>query len=347
MKQVREIAELSSRPGALPVATAAAWARTKDPDVDAALADTAGRLTQERFGPAVLLFAPLYLSNLCVNNCLYCGFRRENREVPRRVLTIEEITEEARRVLAMGHRRVLMVAAENPSVQGQRWLVEAAQALRGMREGSARIEHLGAEVAPGAPGLFQALVNAGVDAYVLFQETYDRAIYARVHPDAGVRDVGMGILLGLRDPVDEMVDLITHAREIEERTGRPPRTVSLPRMRPAEGSVMSEHPPRPVTDAELLRMISVLRLALPSTGIILSSREPAELRDRALACGVTEMSAGSRTDPGGYAHPEHAALAQFDLEDRRSLEEVAAGIRACGRVPVVSAEDAAATGIRP
>lgn len=365
MKPVREIEDLARGPQPLPVAAAAAWARSSDPAVDAALASAAGRLTRERFGAGVFLFAPLYLSNLCVNSCCYCGFRRENREVPRRVLTVREIEEEARRVLAMGHRRVLMVAAENPSREGQRWLVEAARALREVREAGARIEHLGAEVAPGSGEFFEELGKAGVDAYVLFQETYDRAIYARVHPDgpkrdydarlsaperaraAGIRDLGLGILLGLRDPVDEMADLVTHARRIEERTGRAPRSVSLPRIRPAEGSDLSLHPPRPVTDAELLRMISILRLALPGTGVILSSRETPELRDRALACGVTEMSAGSHTDPGGYAHPETPSLAQFDLEDHRSFEQVATALRAHGRVPVASVVDGPGPGIRP
>ncbi len=325
---------------------------SREPSTIGKLRASACEATRAVFGRRVLLFAPLYFSNVCVNNCLYCGFRRDNRGQVRTVLSPEEVTEEARALLAMGHRRVLVIASEDPSPRGRAREVEAVRRVRGASDGGARVRHVSAELAAAGEGHYRDLLNAGVDSYVLFQETYDRDLYARVHPDgpkrdydwrlgaparalaAGIPHVGLGVLLGLGDPYDETLALIDHARRIYSEFGRAPRTVSLPRMEPAEGSELSRHPYRPVSDDELLKMIAVIRIALPETGIVLSSRETAAFRDRALEWGVTEISAGSRTDPGGYtAPPGECSLAQFELQDRRGVEAIASTLRTRGLEP--------------
>jgi len=340
---------MPERTDGISVDEARALLRSTDPVAVEALRDSAHEATRAHFGSRVLLFAPLYFSNLCINNCLYCGFRRDNRAFERTVLTPDEVTAEACALLRMGHRRVLLIASEDPSPRGLERELEAVRRVRAAAVDGARFAHVSAELAPAADAHFSDLARAGVDSYVLFQETYDRELYARVHPEgpkrdfdrrlgaperalaAGIRHAGLGILLGLGDPVAETLALIAHARRIEAASGAPPRSVSLPRMEPAAGSDLSRHPYRPVSDDELLRLIAILRLALPHTGIVLSSRESAEFRDRALAWGVTEISAGSRTDPGGYtAAPGECALAQFELQDRRDFDSMVAALRGRG-----------------
>lgn len=339
------------RGGRVPVATVRRWLAEPDGGLDTALQRTAREVTDAFHGRRIQLFAPLYYANVCVNNCLYCGFRSGNPNAARRVLVPEEIEAEAAALLRMGHRRLLLVASEDPSRRGRELLLDAARAVRRARFEDASIEHVGMEVAPGGVDLFRAMSGAGVDSYTLFQETYDRKIYAAVHPNGpkrnydlridapsralsgGIRGVGLGALLGLADPRKETIALIGHARRIERAHGLPPRTISLPRIEPADGSALSKHPTWTVPDALLLRLMAVIRIALPRTGIVLSARESAPFRDVALDWGVTEMSAGSSTEPGGYAAPDPRALAQFELHDRRSPGEVVGMLKQRGYEP--------------
>ncbi len=366
MDRSDKISEIERASGAvlagevLPLDLAESWLSRGGPDLDRALQAAAQRITEAFHGRAVRLFAPLYYSNVCVNDCLYCGFRRENRNARRRVLEPEEIEGEARALLAIGHGRILLVASEDPSERGLALALEATRRVRGVREGGRKVAHLGMEVAPGDVARFREMSNAGVDSYVLFQETYDREVYGRVHPDGpksdfdwrlgapqralegGIPHVGLGVLLGLGEPEGEILALIRHAREIEKIWGAPPRTVSLPRMEPAEGSELSRSPYHPVTDETMFRFLALVRISLPRCGIILSARETAPFRDAALAWGVTEMSAGSRTDPGGYTMPDPESLAQFELKDGRALPEIAAALRARGYQPITHHDEGAA-----
>lgn len=342
--------------GSLPREIAAEWLAADGQTIDMDLLAAARRLTAAVHGPRIRIFAPLYYSNRCANNCLYCGFRRDNPDARRRVLSLEEIENETRALLLHGHRRILLVASEDPSPAGRSLALDAVRRARAVRLGDSRIEQLAVEIAPGEVDDFRALAAAGVDAYVLFQETYDPEIYARVHPDGpkrdydfrlgaperalegGIRHVGLGVLLGLGEPVQEILSLIDHARRIEAAFGRPPRTVSLPRMEPAGGSPLSREPYRRVSDTEMLRSIAVLRLALPGCGIVLSTRESSVFRDTALDWGVTEMSVGSRTDPGGYTAADDGCLAQFELHDHRSVPEMIRHLRSRGYEPYVGSD---------
>lgn len=344
--------EPSLRDVAVVLASAGAESR------DEALVEAAGRCRQEFFGARVGLFAPLYYSNLCANDCIYCGFRRSLGSARRRVLSPEEIAAEARLLIEQGHRRILLIAAEDPTPRGAEMAlaaVEAVTAQAGTGRGDWNDEgsdglFLAGELPPMSAPDFARLAARGLSAYVLFQETYDPAIYPTVHPSgpkadfarrlaapalaatAGIRFVGLGALYGIGDPVVETVGVIAHARQIEMLTGRPVGSVSAPRLEPAEDVPFTWHPPSPVPDRLWLRILAVLRLALPAVNLIVSTRETATMRRAALKVGATVLSAGSRTDPGGYGSPGEVR-AQFRVGDERSLAEVIAELRAMGYVP--------------
>jgi 2-iminoacetate synthase len=360
IRQLTEWTEAVLAGGQLSEERARAWLTDPDPAFSVALLRASARVTEATHDREIRLFAPLYYSNVCVNNCLYCGFRRDNVQARRRILTPDEIELETRALLRMGHRRILLVASEDPSTSGRMLALTAVARARAAREDGHGVAQLAVEIAPGSVENFRDLALEGVDAYVLFQETYDRQRFADVHPDGSKRDydwrieapsralaggianVGLGVLVGLGDPVEETIALIRHARRIEDAHARPPRTISLPRMEPADGSELSRHPYWAVSDEEMLRMIAVIRLSLPATGIVLSTRESAAFRDAALGWGVTEMSVGSRTDPGGYTATDNPAVAQFELQDERPLDEVVALLRERGFEPFLESDPSAA-----
>jgi 2-iminoacetate synthase len=302
----------------------------------------ARRVTAERFGRTVLLYAPLYLSNECVSTCLYCGFSRPN-DVARRTLTLDETAREARLLAARGFRHILLVTGEHPKAVPVPYLERAVAATRALGFSS-----IGIEVAPLEIDEYRVLARAGADGLVVYQETYDRETYASVHlggpkrdyddrlaapergADAGMRRLAIGALLGLHDWRDEAIALFAHARFLQRRAWRCAITISLPRLRPAAGGYVPSHE---VSDRDLVQLLVALRLGLPDAGISISTREPAALRDRLVPLGVTQMSAGSRTEPGGYTAPREAEP-QFAIEDTRSPEEVAAALGRLGFDPV-------------
>jgi 2-iminoacetate synthase len=306
------------------------------------MAAAAHRLTVQRFGRAVRLFAPLYLSNECVSTCTYCGFSSGN-DIARRTLSPAEAAEEGRALVARGFRHVLLVAGEHARIVSKDYLVECVAALAPV------VPELSIEVQVWDEGTYRRLVDAGCDGLIVYQETYDPATYAAVHlkgkkrnaawrlgaPDrgaaAGMRRLGIGALLGLApDWRAEALALGAHASALVRRWWRCEVGVALPRLRPAAGGY---EPADPVGDAELVQLLCALRLTLPDVGISLSTREPPALRDGLLPLGVTTMSAGSHTEPGGYAAPSDAEP-QFAISDERSPAAVAAAVRAAGYDPV-------------
>jgi 2-iminoacetate synthase len=295
-----------------------------------------------RFGRVVRLFAPLYLSNECVSTCTYCGFSAGN-DIARRTLSPEEVATEAQTLRDRGFRHLLLVAGEHARVVSKDYLVECVAAL------AADIPSISLETQVWDTATYRRLVDAGCEGLVVYQETYDRDTYANVHlkgkkrnydwrlaapdraADAGMRSLAVGALLGLHpDWRSEVVALAAHAQALLRRWWRCEVAVSLPRLRPAAGDFQ---PLRAVTDREYVQIICALRLALPDVGITLSTRESAAFRDAAFKLGVTQMSAGSHTEPGGYADPGRAEP-QFEVSDTRSPAEVAAALRAAGYDPV-------------
>ena len=306
------------------------------------LARRAADITLRRFGRTIHLFAPLYLSNECVSVCTYCGFSAGN-QISRRTLSVDEVVAEARALTARGFRHVLLVAGEHARIVSKDYLVECVQAL------APEVPSLSVEVQVWDTATYGRLVEAGCDGLVVYQETYDRGLYAGVHvkgkkrnfdwrlaaPDrgaeAGMRRLGVGALLGLHpDWRSEALALAAHARALVRRWWRCEVSVSLPRLRPAAGDVTPAHP---VDDRSFVQLLCALRVLLPDLGLVLSTREAPELRDALLGLGVTHLSAGSSTEPGGYAAPD-GAEPQFEVADTRDPAEVAAVVRAAGFDPV-------------
>ena len=306
------------------------------------VAARAHQLTVRRFGRTIHLFAPLYLSNECVSVCTYCGFSAGN-DIARRTLSVPEVVDEARVLASRGFRHLLLVAGEHARIVSKDHLVECVRALAPV------VPSLSVEVQVWDTATYRRLVEAGCDGLVVYQETYDRALYEDVHrkgkkrnydwrlaaPDrgaeAGMRRLGIGALLGLHpDWRTEALAVAAHARALVRRWWRSEVTVSLPRLRPAAGDVT---PAYPVDDRHFVQLLCALRLLLPDVGLVLSTREAPALRDALLPLGVTHLSAGSSTEPGGYAAPD-GAEPQFEVADRRAAGEVAGAVRAAGYDPV-------------
>jgi 2-iminoacetate synthase len=306
------------------------------------LAAAAHHATTQRFGRTVRLFAPLYLSNECVSTCTYCGFSAGN-DIRRRTLTPEEVRAEAEALVAAGHRHLLLVAGEHARIISKDYLVACVEAVAPI------VPEISIEVQVWDEATYRRLVAAGCDGVVVYQETYDRSTYELVHlkgkkrnydwrlaaPDraaaAGMRRLGIAALLGLHDDWrTEVLAVGAHAQALIRRWWRCEVALALPRLRPAAGDY---EPADPVDDRAFVQALCALRLTLPDVGITLSTREPAALRDALVPLGVTTMSAGSHTEPGGYAGDSDAEP-QFAISDERSPAEVADALRAAGYDPV-------------
>jgi len=306
------------------------------------MARQAQRITRQRFGRVMNLYAPLYLSNVCTNRCLYCGFHAEHAGARRR-LAVEEAVAEAQCIASGGMRDILLVSGEDRAHVSIAYLEAVVQGLRPL------FASIAVEIYQLTGAEYQRLFAAGVDGVTLYQETYDRNVYARVHGPggkgdfqqrlaaqeeaarAGMRRLGIGALLGLQDWRFEAMALGLHADTLMRLYWQSRVSISFPRLRPAAGVDVGAF--RPVADADLVHMILALRLCFPDLGLVLSTRESAALRDRVALLGVTQMSAGSRTAPGGYA-AAGAAAEQFEVADTRAIPEVVAALRAQGLDPV-------------
>ncbi len=294
------------------------------------LANRAHRITSQRFGRTIQLYAPLYLSNECHNGCKYCGFSADNHDLRRKTLNDDEILREAEHLQRQGFRHVLLLTGEAPEAAGVDFLEHAVRLL------TPRFSSLSIEVFPMSRSDYQRLVDTGVDGLTLYQETYDQQLYPELHPygpksdftfrlagperggEAGFRRIGVGALLGLGDYLSDAFYTGLHARYLMRRFWRSQVTISFPRLRPAEGGFA---PRSIVSDRQLTQLICALRLLLPDAGLLLSTRESAELRDNLLPLGITQMSAGSCTAPGGYEGDEGEAE-QFSINDHRSPDEI-------------------------
>ncbi|MDQ7781775.1 MAG: 2-iminoacetate synthase ThiH [Desulfomonilaceae bacterium] len=312
------------------------------------LAQTTHRLTVQRFGRVIQLYAPIYLSNECVNACVYCGFNRHNR-IRRATLTPEEVLEEAAALNQSGFRHVLLLTGESPGSVSPDDLGRIAEALRPL------FASISIEVYPMDTPSYSVLIEKGVDGLTIYQESYHRGRYATIHPSgpkrdydrrldtpdrggkAGFRRLNVGALLGLSDWRVEGAFVGMHAAYLLRRYWQSHIAVSFPRLRPAAGGYIPEHP---ASDRAMVHLMCALRIYLPDAGLVLSTREPAQLRDNLIPLGVTHMSAGSRTSPGGYASPRDAE-GQFEINDTRSTREVARKITALGYEPLWKDWDAA------
>ncbi len=330
---------------------AALLSRVTDPQLLGELFAAARAVKETIYGKRLVLFAPLYISNRCQNECLYCGFRSANADMHRMSLSQEQIADEVRCLTAAGHKRLLLVAGEHAGPDSLSYILDAIATIYECREADREIRRVNVNIAPLETDEFRQLAASRIGTYQLFQETYHPQTYARMHPagpkadylrrlmtmhramQAGINDVGIGALFGLHDWRFELLALLQHARELEKTFGAGPHTISVPRLEPASGSALATHPPAAVSDDDFLKLIAILRLAVPYTGIILSTRETPEVRRAAFALGVSQISAGSRTTPGGYGHGDDENSGQFSLGDHRSLDEVIRDIAHLGYIP--------------
>jgi 2-iminoacetate synthase len=313
---------------------------------------TAAKKVKENiYGKRLVLFAPLYISNLCTNQCLYCAFCATNNTIKRRCLNQEEIAEETKALIQQGHKRVLLLAGESYPGNNFQYVLDAIATVYKQRCGHGVINRVNVNIAPLTIEDFKLLKQSGIGTYQLFQETYDCSVYKKFHVagpkadynwrltaidramEAGIDDVGVGALFGLTDWRFEVLALLAHANYLQHKFGVGPHTISVPRLEPAVGSELASNPPHPVSDTDFCKIVAILRLAVPYTGIIMSTRETPELRRTTFELGVSQISAGSRTNPGGYMEDNEATAGQFAPGDNRTLEEVVKDIATLGYTP--------------
>ncbi|MEE9603815.1 MAG: [FeFe] hydrogenase H-cluster radical SAM maturase HydG [Thermoguttaceae bacterium] len=314
--------------------------------------DAARQLKRDIYGNRIVLFAPLYVGNECTNDCSYCAFRRSNPEAIRRTLSDDELRRQVEALENMGHKRLILVFGEHPQYDA-RFIVDAVRNVYSVKSGHGEIRRININAAPLDAQGYRMVKEADIGTYQIFQETYHHETYSRVHGannrkgdylwrldgvsraiEAGCDDVGIGALFGLYDWRFEVLSLVSHAAHLQKHYNVGPHTVSFPRLRPASGVRLDET--HLVGDGDFKRLVATLRLSVPYTGMVLTAREPAELRREVMALGVSQIDAGSRIELGGYTEAGDTQVMereQFQLGDIRSLDEVAHELMVDGYVP--------------
>ena len=329
----------------------AALLRVTNRDQIYEIMETAKKVKQDIYGKRLVLFAPVYTGNKCVNNCVYCSFRRDNHLIKRKILNMDEIATEVKTLLRDGHKRILLICGETPA-NDINYICEAIRTTYAVRENGQYVRRINVELAPMSVEDFRRLKAEKIGTYVCFQETYDPILYKDYHPagspkadyenrllvmdramEGGIDDVGLGVLFGLADYRFEILALMEHAHHLEEAFGCGPHTISFPRIEPAEGAPLPDNIPHKVSDDDFKKIIAIIRIALPYTGIILSTRENDDMRTELFNYGISQISAGSRTNPGAYASEEEHTGSQFQLGDHRTLDEVVSGMIDAGYIP--------------
>jgi 2-iminoacetate synthase len=352
--EVRDVLAKSMAKEPLTVEEAAALLTATDPDAIEAIFQAARQLKKDVYGNRIVLFAPLYVGNECTNDCLYCGFRRSNKEAVRRTLDRDEIRAQATSLLDKGHKRLILVFGEHPHYD-PRCIADCVREVYAVRSGKSNIRRVNINAAPMDHDGYATVKAAGIGTFQIFQETYQHETYARVHPrttrkgdylwrldgvaramEAGLDDVGIGALFGLYDWRFEVLGLVAHARHLQKHFNVGPHTISFPRLRPAQGVDLAES--TLVGDDDFKRLVAILRLAVPYTGLILTAREPPHVRREVMAFGVSQIDAGSRIELGGYTETgdcqtQFAEREQFELGDIRSLDDVMRDLVTDGYIP--------------
>jgi len=352
-QRVRDVLARSLDLERLDPADTAALLGVEDEDLWQEIFETARDVKNRVYGPRIVTFAPLYCSNLCVNSCLYCGFRRENIAEKRRRLTIEEVRKETEALVSVGHKRLIVVYGEHPR-SGVEYVEATIRAIYDTKLGRGEIRRVNVNAAPMRIDQLRRLKEVGIGTYQVFQETYHHATYRKVHPrgpkadyrwrlyalhraqEAGVDDVAIGALFGLYDWRFEVMGLLYHAIDLEKSFGGVgPHTISFPRLVPAAGSRLAATSPYRVSDRDFKRLIAVIRVSVPYTGMILTAREPAEIRREVIGLGCTQTDASTRIGIGAYSETgtsQTAERQQFLLGDTRGLDEVVRELAEAGQI---------------
>jgi len=308
----------------------------------------AREVKEKIYGKRIVIFAPLYVGNYCVNNCKYCGYKASNKEFTRKKLTMKELKEEVRILESLGHKRIALEAGEDPVNLPIEYVLQCIENIYSLKFDNGSIRRINVNIAATTVENYKRLKEADIGTYILFQETYHKKSYEEFHlngpkcnydyhttamhraREAGIDDIGLGVLYGLYDYKYETIAMLMHAESLERDTGVGPHTVSVPRIKAAENVSLNNYPYL-VNDDAFKRIVAVLRLSVPYAGIILSTREEADFRDEVIALGVSQVSSGSCTGVGGYQHQK--GKPQFELGDNRSPIEIIESLCESGYIP--------------
>lgn len=351
-KRVREILRKSLEKNRLDPEETATLLNVEDEELLAEMFEAARKLKEEVYGNRIVLFAPLYIGNACVNDCVYCGFRSSNTLVQRITLTEDQIRREVEALISQGHKRLIVVYGEHPMYTPQ-FIAKTIEIVYNTKLGKGEIRRVNVNAAPQTVEGYKVIKSVGIGTFQIFQETYHKKTYLRLHPKgpksnynwrlygldramiAGIDDVGIGALFGLYDWKFEVMGLLYHTIHLEERFGVGPHTISFPRVKPALNTPYSLKPDHPVSDEDFKKVVAVIRLSVPYTGMILTAREPARLRDEVIKLGVSQIDAGSHIGIGSYSSRDEDEFkkSQFTLEDPRPLDLVMRSLLKEGFVP--------------
>ncbi|MDF2537277.1 MAG: hypothetical protein K0S76_298 [Herbinix sp.] len=314
--------------------------------------ELAKEIKQNFYGNRIVMFAPLYLSNYCINGCVYCPYHLKNKHIARKKLSQEDIRREVIALQDMGHKRLALEAGEDPINNPIEYILESINTIYSIQHKNGAIRRVNVNIAATTVEDYRKLKEAGIGTYILFQETYHKDNYEKLHPtgpkhnyayhteamdramEAGIDDVGLGVLYGLNNYRYDFAGILMHAEHLEAAFGVGPHTISVPRIRPAEDIDPTEFT-NSISDEIFEKIVAILRIAVPYTGIIVSTRESQKSREKVLKIGVSQISGGSKTSVGGYAvpEPEEEKSNQFDVEDTRSLDEIVNWLLTMGYIP--------------
>ncbi len=337
---IGDILEKARKGGGLTHREAAVLLECDQDDLNTAMENIAQELKLRIYGNRIVLFAPLYLSNYCINGCTYCPYHGSNKTIPRVKLSQEDIRREVIALQDMGHKRLALEAGEDPKHNPIEYILESINTIYSVKHKNGAIRRVNVNIAATTVEEYRMLHEAEIGTYILFQETYHKETYEKLHPtgpksnydwhteamdramDGGIDDVGIGVLFGLNLYRYDLVGLLMHAEHLEAAKGVGPHTISVPRIRDADGIDASSFA-NGIDDDTFAKIVTIIRLAVPYTGMIVSTRESQAVRERVMRLGVSQISGGSRTSVGGYTQEErHDETAQFDVSDTRTLDEI-------------------------
>lgn len=322
------------------------------PDINEKVRELAMEIKEKFYGRRIVMFAPLYLSNYCINGCTYCPYHMKNKHIARKKLTQEEVRNEVIALQDMGHKRLAIESGEDPKNNPLEYILECIDTIYSIKHKNGAIRRVNVNIAATTVENYRRLKDAGIGTYILFQETYNKKAYEELHPtgpkkdyayhteamdramEGGIDDVGLGVLFGLNLYRYDLVGLLMHAEHLEAAQGVGPHTISVPRICPADDIDTADFS-NAISDEIFEKIVAIIRIAVPYTGMIISTRESQKTRERVLKLGITQISGGSRTSVGGYVEPEpeEENSAQFDISDTRSLDEVVNWLLSMGYIP--------------
>lgn len=323
----------------------------EDKEILSEIYKLAKEIKQKFYGNRIVMFAPLYLSNYCVNSCLYCPYHAKNKNIPRKKLQGESLENEVIALQDMGHKRLAIEAGEHPTLNPIEYILDCINTIYSINHKNGAIRRVNVNIAATSVENYKKLKDAKIGTYILFQETYHKENYQRLHPHgpksdyayhteamdramtAGIDDVGIGVLFGLDNYKYDFTGLLMHKEHLEKSFGVGPHTISLPRIRPAD-DISTDDFDNGLSDDMFEKLVAILRIAVPYTGLIISTREDIKVRERLLKVGVTQISGGSKTSVGGYAEKEiQGDSSQFEIADNRTLDEVVHWLLSLGHIP--------------